>query len=152
MSIRDTISEYRTIRFQKFKILFGWPSNISESSENSCSNQYIRDHNHTLSLQYYTRRIWDNTYPFWTCHPSGNLVDGLPLAIHSGRAPIHKFRCKILDYTYIYRIIVRVNPRDSVLPHSNASELASERSKRPDHGRVLLGSIFRICWTFLLRI
>ena len=50
----------------------------------------------------------DYTNPFWTCHSSGNLVDGLPLAIHnkdavltscrfSRRAPIRKFRCKILD-------------------------------------------------------
>jgi len=95
----------------------------------------------------------DHTYPFWRCHSSGNLVDGLPPAIHkdavlascrfSGRASIHKFRCKILDDAYIYREIVRGNPRDSVLPHIDDSKVASERLKSVDHSHVLSVSIFQ---------
>jgi len=38
---------------------------------------------------------------------------------------------------------VRENPRDSVLTHSHASKLASERSTPLDHRRVLFISIFR---------
>ena len=113
-----------------------------------------------MSLRDLTRWIWDNTYPFWTCHPSGNLVDGLPLAIHKNavlascrfprRAPIRIPRCKIIDDADTYREIVPGNSRDSVLPHIDDSMLASERSKRLDHRRILSVSIFRKCWIFLV--
>ena len=129
-------------------------SNMSGSSEQKpCSNPYIRDPNHTMRLRDLTRCTWDNKYPFWTCHPSGNLVDGLPLAIHKDavltscrffmRAPIRKFRCKILDYACNYRLIMRVNFRDSILPHIDNSKPASESSKLLDHRRVLSVPNFR---------
>ena len=63
----------------------------------------------------------------------------------SGRAPIRKFRCTILDDAYIYREIVRVNFRLSVLPHVDASKPASERSNSIDHIQVLSSSISRKC-------
>ena len=106
--------------------------------------------------------LGDYTNSSWMCHSSGNLVDGLPLAIHkdavlascrfSGRAPIRKFRCKILDDAHIYRGRVYVNPRESFRLHIGESKLASERSKRLDHRRVLSVSIFQICWIFLSKI
>ena len=61
----------------------------------------------------------------------------------SGRAPIHKFRCKILDDVYTYREIVRVKIRLSVFPHMVASKLASERSRSLDDRRVLSVPNFR---------
>ena len=81
-------------------------------------------------------RSFDNTNPFWTCHSSGNLVDGLPLAIHnkdavlascrfSGGAPIRIFGSNNLDDAYIHPDIVCVNPRDLSKLHINASKLAS---------------------------
>ena len=61
------------------------------------------------AISKYKMVSFDNTNPFCTCHSSGNLVDGLPLAIHedaflaycrfSGRASFRKFRCKIIDDT-----------------------------------------------------
>ena len=66
------------------------------------------------------------------------------------RAPIRKFRCKILDDAYTYRVIVLVNPWFSILSHSKASKLASESSELLDHRRVLSISIFRKCWIFLV--
>ena len=122
----------------------GRHTKISESSENSCANRYITNRNHTMSFRDPKKGIWDNTYPFWTCHPSGNLVDGLPLAIH------RKFRCKILDDAYIYRETVRVNFGLPVLPHIDASKLASERSNSLDHRRVISIPNFRKCWRFLV--
>ena len=97
----------------------------------------------------------DYTHAFWTCHSSGNLVDGLPLAKHkdavlascrfSRRATMRIFRSKILDDAYTSPGIVRDNFEDSILSHIDASKLASERSNSPDHRRVLSVSIFRKC-------
>ena len=141
-------------KFHKILIIFGRTYERSANSDTLCSNRYITDPNHTTSLRYPTIYIWNNRYPFWKCHPSGNMVDGLPLAIHdavlascrfSGRVPIRKFRSKILDNACTYREIVRVNFRLSVLPHSVALKLASESSKPLDHRRALSVSIFRKC-------
>ena len=101
-------------------------------------------------------KILDNTYRIWTCHPSGNLVDGLPLAIHSkdaviascrfsGRAPIRKFRCKIPDDAYIYPVIVHVNPGDSFKLQIDASEIAIQIAIRLDQRCVLSVPNFRRC-------
>ena len=47
-----------------------------------CSNQYRTAWNCSSNLIHCEWWISDNTDPFWTCHSSRNLVDGLPLAIH----------------------------------------------------------------------
>jgi len=106
--------------------------------------------------------IEDYRIPFWTCHSSGNLVDGLPLAIHKdaviasfpflGRAPIHKFRCKILDDANLHREEVLGNPEFSIRSHIRASEFSSEGHRRLDQRPVLSVSIFQKCLIFLLRI
>ena len=124
----------KTSILQKLFDIVNRTSNIPGSSEINRAQIDMRDPNHTMSIRDLTTWIWENTYPFWTCHPSGNLVDGLPLAIHkddvlascrfSGRAPIRKFRCKILDDAYTYRKIMRGNPGDSFELHINASKLA----------------------------
>jgi len=47
---------------------------------------------------------------------------------------------------------VHANFRDPFLPYTDASKLASERFERLDHRHVPSISIFRKCWTFLVRI
>jgi len=69
-----------------------------------------------------------------------------------GRAPIHKFRCKTLDNSNIYREKVRVNPEFSIFPHIKALQLASASPRRLDHRRILFISIFKNCWIFLSEI
>jgi len=102
----------------------------------------------------------DYSNSFWTCHSSGNLVDGLPLAIHkdavlancqfSRRAPIRIFWSKMLDDAHIYREIVRGYLEIQSFLHSVDSNLTSERSKRLDRRRILSVSSFRKCWIFFV--
>ena len=61
------------------------------------------------------------------------------------RAPIRKFRCKILDDVHTYRVIVLGNPQFSILLNNMASKSASERPELHDHRQVLSVPNFRKC-------
>ena len=77
-----TTYTFHTVRFSKMLSILVRILKFSKFQKRHSRN--YREHSvNKKQYRLQTMQLFDCTNLFWTCHSSGNLVDGLPLAIHN---------------------------------------------------------------------